>query len=93
MDRLDLATQAKAEFEARGLKVNTISSKEDFKTNIAAVGETDNTGKTSITVVNIQKFSDESVTKQSDYNVSVRRVYFWMKHTEVIIQRDRFLLT
>lgn len=45
VDRLDLATQAKAEFEARGLKVNTISSKEDFKTNIAAVGETDNTGK------------------------------------------------
>lgn len=76
VDRLDLATQAKAEFEARGLKVNTISSKEDFKTNIAAVGETDNTGKTSITVVNIQKFSDESVTKQSDYNVSVQRVYF-----------------
>lgn len=76
VDRLDLATQAKAEFEARGLKVNMISSKEDFKTNIAAVGETDNTGKTSITVVNIQKFSDESVTKQSDYNVSVQRVYF-----------------
>lgn len=46
VDRLDLATQAKAEFEARGLKVNMISSKEDFKTNIAAVGETDNTGKT-----------------------------------------------
>lgn len=76
VDRLDLATQAKAEFEARGLKVNMISSKEDFKTNIATVGETDNTGKTSITVVNIQKFSDESVTKQSDYNVSVQRVYF-----------------
>ena len=76
VDRLDLATQAKAEFEARGLKVNMISSKEDFKTNIAAVGEMDNTGRTSITVVNIQKFSDESVTKQSDYNVSVQRVYF-----------------
>ncbi len=76
VDRLDLATQAKAEFEARGLKVIMISSKEDFKEHISAVGEADKSGKISITVVNIQKFSNESVTKQSDYNVNVQRVYF-----------------
>ncbi|NCC00720.1 MAG: type I restriction endonuclease subunit R, partial [Clostridia bacterium] len=76
VDRIDLATQAKNEFEARGLKVILVSSKEDFKQNIAAVGEADKSGKTTITVVNIQKFSDESVTKQADYNVSVQRVYF-----------------
>lgn len=76
VDRIDLASQAKAEFEARGLKVIMVDSKESFKENIAAVGEADKSGKTTITVVNIQKFSTESVTKQSDYNVSVQRVYF-----------------
>lgn len=76
VDRIDLATQAKEEFEARGLKVILVDSKEDFKTNIAAVGEQDKSGKRIITVVNIQKFSTESVTKQADYNVNVQRIYF-----------------
>lgn len=76
VDRLDLATQAKAEFEARGLNVIMVSSKEDFKGHISEVGEVDKSGRISITVVNIQKFSNESVTKQSDYNVNVQRVYF-----------------
>ena len=76
VDRLDLATQAKAEFEVRGLKVIMINSKDEFKEHISAVGEADKSGRISITVVNIQKFSTESVTKQSDYNVSVQRVYF-----------------
>ena len=53
-----------------------VDSKEDFKTNIGMLGEDDKSGKTTITVVNIQKFSEESVTKQSDYNVSVQRIYF-----------------
>ena len=76
VDRIDLASQAKDEFEARGLKVIMVDSKESFKENIAAVGEADKSGKTTITVVNIQKFSTESITRQSDYNVSVQRVYF-----------------
>lgn len=76
VDRLDLATQAKEEFEARGLKVILIDSKEEFKSNIAAVGEQDKSGKRIVTVVNIQKFSTESVAKQADYNVNVQRIYF-----------------
>lgn len=76
VDRVDLATQAKAEFEVRGLKVIMVDSKEEFKENISAIGEVDKSGKSSITVVNIQKFSEDSVTKQSDYNVNVQRVYF-----------------
>ena len=76
VDRIDLATQAKEEFEARGLKAILVDSKEEFKNNIAAVGEQDKSGKRIITVVNIQKFSTESVTKQADYNVNVQRVYF-----------------
>ncbi|MCH5280924.1 MAG: type I restriction endonuclease subunit R [Lachnospiraceae bacterium] len=76
VDRIDLATQAKNEFEARGLKVVLVDSKDSFKSNIASVSEDDKSGKTTITVVNIQKFSSESITQKSDYNVSVQRVYF-----------------
>lgn len=64
VDRIDLATQAKNEFEARGLKVVLVDSKESFKSNIASVGEEDKSGKTTITVVNIQKFSSESITQK-----------------------------
>lgn len=76
VDRIDLATQAKEEFEARGLKVILVDSKQDFVANIASVGEQDKSGKRVITVVNIQKFSTESVTRKADYNVNVQRVYF-----------------
>lgn len=76
VDRIDLATQAKNEFEARGLRGVMVDSKESFKSNIASVGEDDKSGKTTITVVNIQKFSSESITQKSDYNVNVQRVYF-----------------
>ena len=76
VDRIDLANQAKEEFEARGLRVILVNSKEEFKNQIIEVGEADKSGKASITVVNIQKFSKESITKQSDYNVNVQRVYF-----------------
>lgn len=76
VDRLDLSTQAKEEFEARGLNVVLVNSKEEFKNTISLVGESNKTGKITITVVNIQKFSEESITKQSDYNVNIQRVYF-----------------
>lgn len=76
VDRLDLATQAKAEFEARGLHVDIVNSKEEFKINISSIGETNISGKVTITVVNIQKFSEESITNKADYNVNVQRVYF-----------------
>jgi type I restriction enzyme R subunit len=76
-DRLDLATQAKNEFESRGLKVEMVSSKEDFIKNIQTVGATaGHTGAQTIAVVNIQKFSQESISKVSDYNLNVQRVYF-----------------
>lgn len=77
VDRLDLAQQAKNEFEARGLKVEMINSKEDFINNIRTAGATAaNVGQQTITVVNIQKFSDYSITKISDYNINVKRIYF-----------------
>ena len=76
VDRLDLAEQAKNEFEARGLKVKLIKDKEEFITDITNPGESNTSGKVTMTVINIQKFSKESVTKPSDYNVDVQRVYF-----------------
>ncbi len=76
VDRLDLATQAKNEFEARGLNVKLIKDKSEFIEDITKPGESNTSGKITMTVINIQKFSQESVTKASDYNVDVQRVYF-----------------
>ncbi len=76
VDRLDLLTQAADEFRARGLYVEEVNSKEDFISNIKATGTTNNTGRDTITVLNIQKFSKESVARASDYNVNVQRIYF-----------------
>jgi type I restriction enzyme R subunit len=76
VDRLDLLTQAADEFRARGLFVEEIDSKDDFVTNIHSTGTTNNTGRDTITVVNIQKFSVESVAQKADYNVNVQRIYF-----------------
>ncbi len=77
VDRLDLAEQAKNEFEARGLKVKLIKRQEKSLLQILQIpGESNTSGKVTMTVINIQKFSKESVTKPSDYNVDVQRVYF-----------------
>lgn len=76
VDRLDLATQASDEFRARGLFVEEIDSKEDFVKNIRAVSDTNTTGEDTITVLNIQKFSEESISKSADYRVNVQRIYF-----------------
>lgn len=76
VDRLDLLTQASEEFTARGLHVEKVNSKEEFIKNIRTIGAANNSGEDSITVVNIQKFSMESIVRKADYDVSVQRVYF-----------------
>ncbi|MFH1004936.1 MAG: DEAD/DEAH box helicase family protein [Bacteroidota bacterium] len=77
VDRLDLATQAKNEFEARGLKVEMVSSKDDFIKNIKTAGATASSiGTQTITIVNIQKFSTESISQVADYDLNVQRIYF-----------------
>ncbi|WP_312433260.1 type I restriction endonuclease [Lacrimispora sp.] len=78
VDRLDLLTQAQQEFEDRGLRVNIVNNKQEFITSVQAQGAIDNdSGEHEITVVNIQKFSEESqVSKQSDYDLNVQRIYF-----------------
>ncbi|MCK0190459.1 type I restriction endonuclease [Arenibacter sp. F20364] len=78
VDRLDLLTQAAKEFTARGLVVHKIDSREAFTKDIKSTEVIHNSsGKTEITVVNIQKFKDDpDVIKNNDYNLSVQRIFF-----------------
>ena len=78
VDRIDLLLQAQMEFACRGLKVNSIQSREDFKNIISSAHNTQNLqGLPEITVVNIQKFSsDTRAISKSAYNLKVKRIYF-----------------
>lgn len=78
VDRLDLLTQASKEFNGRGLVVNTVNSKNEFITEIKKVAAIHNSsGIAEITVVNIQKFTeDATATQSSDYDIHIQRIYF-----------------
>ena len=78
VDRLDLLQQAHREFAARGLTVHTINSREAFTRDIRATQVIHNhSGKSEITVVNIQKFKDDpSLVSANDYDINIQRVYF-----------------
>lgn len=77
VDRLDLLEQASQEFEARGLVVKTANSREElmsqFRTNQALQGVT---GKSEITVVNIQRFAeDKTKVDLPNYATNLQRVF------------------
>lgn len=78
VDRLDLLIQASNEFTKRGLKVNKVNSRQEFAADLKIVGALHNdSGKPEITVVNIQKFSeDASVKEVIDYDINIQRVFF-----------------
>jgi len=78
VDRLDLMVQAKREFTSRGLIVHTVNSRDEFVKDLKTTSAIHNlSGKREITVVNIQKFSeDASVVTQKDYDISIQRIYF-----------------
>lgn len=78
VDRLDLLIQAKREFVARGLVVHIVNSRTEFVKDIKTTTALHNdSGKPEITVVNIQKFSeDANVVTQKDYDINIQRVYF-----------------
>lgn len=72
VDRLDLATQAKGEFSKRGLQVHSIDSKDALIKDFAY-----NTSNEGITVVNIQKFREDTITlKDSGYDINVKKIFF-----------------
>jgi type I restriction enzyme R subunit len=78
VDRLDLLKQACKEFRSRGLLVHEVNSREAFAKDIKTTSVLHNSaGKQEITVVNIQKFQDDpNVVRNSDYKVSIQRIYF-----------------
>ena len=78
VDRIDLLIQAGREFKSRGLVVHNINSREEFSRDIKSTSVIHNhSGKAEITVVNIQKFQDDTdVIKNNDYNLNIQRVYF-----------------
>ncbi len=78
VDRIALLIQAGKEFKSRGLVVHNIDSREAFAKDIKQTAAIhNNSGKAEITVVNIQKFKDDpNVTKSSDYNLNIQRIFF-----------------
>lgn len=78
VDRIDLMVQAKKEFTSRGLIVHEVNSKEDLLKNFKSKQAIHNlSGKKEITVVNIQKFKDDTdVVRANDYDINTQRIYF-----------------
>jgi type I restriction enzyme R subunit len=78
VDRIDLLIQSGKEFKSRGLFVHNINSREEFSRDIKSTSVIhNNSGRAEITVVNIQKFQDDTdVIKNNDYNLNIQRVYF-----------------
>jgi type I restriction enzyme, R subunit len=78
VDRIDLMIQARSEFVSRGLVVHTVNSKEELSKDFRQQKAVHNlSGQREITVVNIQKFKDDTdLLKTADYDISTQRVYF-----------------
>nr|WP_315167771.1 type I restriction endonuclease [uncultured Flavobacterium sp.] len=78
VDRIDLAIQATTEFSNRGLKVNKVNSRLEFLNDIKKVSAIHNhSGESEITVINIQKFTEEAIVAKSlDYDINIQRIYF-----------------
>ncbi len=78
VDRIDLLKQANKEFRSRGLVVHNISSREEFVKDIKSKKAIhNNLGKDEITVVNIQKFKDDTnIFTNDDYDIDIQKVYF-----------------
>lgn len=78
VDRIDLANQASTEFGNRGLTVNRVNSRNEFLADIKKVSVVhNNSGDREIAVVNIQKFTEETVAvKDLAYDINIQRVYF-----------------
>lgn len=78
VDRIDLANQASTEFGNRGLVVNRVNSRTDFLEDIKKVSVVHNSsGDREISVVNIQKFTEETVAvKDLAYDINIQRIYF-----------------
>ncbi|EOA07066.1 Type I restriction modification system endonuclease (R) subunit, HsdR [Mycoplasma yeatsii 13926] len=77
VDRLDLLQQASLEFEKRGLTVNKINNKHQFKEHFKKYSAVENhQGKAEINVVNIQRFDrEEDDDKVIPYDINTQRIF------------------
>lgn len=76
VDRLDLLTQAKEEFEARGLTVATASTRAELMKQFTTFNaEETNTGAAEMTVVNIQRFDAHDKIEVPPYATNLQRVF------------------
>ncbi len=77
VDRLDLLEQASSEFEERGLEVKTASSRKELMTQFRSNQSQDgNSGRTEITVVNIQRFAeDKEKVVLKEYDTKLQRIF------------------
>jgi len=78
VDRIDLLNQAKREFTSRGLIVHTVNTKDELIRNFRTSQAIHNlSGRREITVVNIQKFKDDTdAVRINDYDINTQRIYF-----------------
>jgi len=78
VDRIDLLIQSSTEFSNRGLKVKQVNSRLEFIHDLQIAGSLHNdSGKPEITVINIQKFSeDATIVRLPDYDINTQRIYF-----------------
>ncbi len=77
VDRVDLLKQAMKEFSARGLKVHTVSSRDELYRDFQSNRTTHNfKGENEITIVNIQQFSENTAALNIEEQNSIQRIYF-----------------
>lgn len=78
VDRIELLTQVKQEFEIRGCEATSVDSREEFsrELNRALDQKKNQNAFGSCVVVNIQKFSDSLPEIKNDYNAKIQRIIF-----------------
>ena len=77
VDRIALMEQAMREFSARGLVVYTAQSRRELMNDFASNKTMRNTeGKPEITVVNIQKFEEQTDKPDFHYGTNIQRIFF-----------------
>ena len=77
VDRIALMEQAMREFTARGLKVFTAQSRKELMADFANnVTMKSSDGQAEITVVNIQKFDEQTERLEIKYGTNIQRIFF-----------------
>lgn len=77
VDRIALMEQAMREFSARGLKVFTAQSRKELMADFANnVTMQSSDGQAEITVVNIQKFDEQTEKLEIKYGTNIQRIFF-----------------